>query len=220
MNYPATNERIRISEIFLSKIKELETDSDKIVNYYTEYFLILCHSVIDYVVYDFLSSMRPPISMKDMSDISKPRRKKSINHERNNEINDFLNEFADKRKEFLKQLLPSYFFSIRNRIVHGEFPNIYNTKILNNKITRHFQFNLVNYLQINDDGDHLLINNNGDKLIISDQGSVDELDYVKALGDEEKKLLSKMLEEEKPSELLQRYLDQIKQFVLKFESIK
>ena len=220
MQCNTTNERIRVANIFLSKIKENENKSDNLINYHTEYFLILCHSILDYIVYDFLSSIRPPISIEQISKINKNKVyiNQKINHEKKDETLKFLKNYRDERSRLETNVLVSYFLTIRNRIVHGEFTNIYKTQIKQEKTVRRFQSNLVSYLAINDDGDCLLINSSGDKLIIRDEGSVNELGYLKNLDGEQKSQLLEMLDNETPSDLLEKYIYQIKEFIKKFDS--
>lgn len=62
MNCETAHNRFSLAEYWLKQIEDVyHVDSD-IIESYTEYFLIICRSIEDYIISDFLQTLQPKIS--------------------------------------------------------------------------------------------------------------------------------------------------------------
>jgi len=225
MNCETTHNRFSLAEYWLKQIEDVyHVDSD-IIESYTEYFLIICRSIEDYVISDFLQTLQPKISFGEITEIirlkDKYRNEKEILHAENQKIKDFLKIHNDEVINFQKQLLVKYFRTLRNWTVHTIFPHIYeNQHGENNTILhRYFQRNFVNYLGLEQGGGHLLLESGFSLLLAnSDEDSIFDKYPLNSLSDSEKSQLRSILENKEAKDLLNEYLSMIKKFIEKFES--
>ena len=83
--------KLKQADFFLQKIDEVYTKDDYSIEFYLYAFLSSCKSALDYVVGDFLNSIKPRISgrekiktSKEKFRIAKEQKIKNFEHEKKN----------------------------------------------------------------------------------------------------------------------------------------
>jgi hypothetical protein len=226
MNCKTTHERWSLADNWLKRIEESYSKDDEIIESYTEYFLVICRSIEDYLINDFLETLEPKISMSSRSEIILNKkqyreRKKNFTHNEQQKIINFLKRHDDEVKIFVKNPLVTYFRTLRNWTVHTIFPHIFENKHGEDGkiLKRFFQRNFVNYLGLENGIGHLLLNNGYSlKLEDSDEDSFFDIPPLNYLKEPEKSTLKTTLETKEAKYLLKEYLTLIQQLIKKFES--
>lgn len=214
---------MEIAKKWLEIIKGNYKIDDDIIESQTEYFLIVCRSIRDYVISDFLDMIDPKmknIEKADIIDLKKRYTERIPKHIHHQKILDFLDEYKIKIDDFEKDLLIKYFIALRNWTVHTIFPNIYENQHgdKNEILTRRFQRNFVDYLGL-EGGGHLLLNTGYSfKLNSSDEESIFDKYPLNELTQNEKSTLTQKLENEDPINLMNEYVLKIADLVKYFEN--
>jgi len=120
--------RLEIAKKWLGIIKGNYVINDDVIESQTEYFLIVCRSVQDYVISDFLSTLDPKIKNVEKADITDKKKKyteRVTKHIEHKKILEFLKEHDRVKQNFEGDFLIKYFIALRNWSVHTIFPNIY-----------------------------------------------------------------------------------------------
>lgn len=220
MSPKTTHARLTLAEYWLNKIEKIYSKDDDIIESYVEYFLVICRSIEDYMINDFLETLHPSIPMGERSDIillkrEYRKRKITLNHAQNQRIVNYLISHNRKVEKFILNPLVNYFRVLRNWTVHTIFPHIFENQYGDDEtiLHRYFQRNFVDYLELNSGG-HLLLNSGSSlKLDSSDNDSIFDKRPLKNLNEIEKSQLESRLKSEEAMILLKEYLDLIKQFV-------
>ncbi len=214
---------MEIAKKWLGIIKENYKINDDIIESQTEYFLIVCRSIHDYVISDFLKIIDPKMKNIEKSEITRLKKKYFENnpkHIHRQKILKFLEEHNKIKLNFEKDLLVKYFVALRNWTVHSIFPNIYENQHGNKNeiLTRRFQRNFVDYLGL-EGGGHLLFNTGWSlKLNSSDEESIFDKYPLNELTQNEKSILIQKLENEDPINLMNEYISKITDLVKYFEN--
>ena len=166
MDFKTTHERWSLADNWLKKIEKSYMKNDDIIESYTEYFLVICRSIEDYVINDFLETLEPKILMSSRSEIILHKKQyreetKNLDHTEHQKIIDFLKFHNNEVNNFAKNPLVTYFRTLRNWTVHTIFPHIFENKHGENDTIseRYFQRNFVNYLGLENSEGHLLLEN-------------------------------------------------------------
>ena len=204
--------RLGQAKFFLDKIKQVYSKDDYEIEYYLDSFLDTCRSVIDYVVRDYLNTVKPSIREIDKRLINKYRVRildkndiKNFDHEKKQEIIDFLKKHRDEFFKFRENHLVRYFLAKRTTYEHHEFSGFRQAsfeqkpgesrKILSRKFIPLY---------------YLLMVFNGKNL------SNEEIESCELTDQEEKALLVR-LEGEEAKDLLDEYLGLVEEFIAQFE---
>ncbi len=222
MNLEETRYRLKIANKWSEIIKTNYTNSDNLIESQTEYFLIVCRSIRDYILFDCLSLIDPKmkkILKADIVELKSDYTSRNPKHKDHVKIIEFLDEYKTKVKGFENDLLVKYFIALRNWTVHSIFPNIYENQYGENDtvISRRFQRDFIEYLEL-EQGGHLLLNT-GEPLELEKSGkeSIFEKYPLNNLDSEEKSALRKRLENEDPFDLMNEYLSKIVELIEYFE---
>lgn len=214
---------MEIAKKWLEIIKGNYKINDDIIESQTEYFLIVCRSIHDYVISDFLKIIDPKMKNIEKSEITRLKKEYFENnskHIHRQKILKFLEEHNKIKLNFEKDLLVKYFVTLRNWTVHSIFPNIYENQHgdKNEILTRRFQRNFVDYLGL-EGGGHLLLNTGWSlKLNSSDEESIFDKYPLNELTQNEKSTLTQKLENEDPINLMNEYVSKITVLVKYFEN--
>lgn len=222
----STKERLSLANIWLEEIKKIYNEPDKLVELYTESFLITCKSIADYVIMDYLIQNFPKMTINRKSYIiqMKSRIMKGKERLRDDEkgIVEFLNAYNEKYKDFESIPLVAYFITLRNLLVHSVFPHLFENQYEgsgpNQKVVqRKFQRDFTNYL-LTDDGNGLLLEN-GYHLLLENNGneSFSDLKPLSKVSKEEQTKLYDKFDLDSPLELMAEYLIHLLWFIQKFE---
>jgi len=65
MNCRTAEDRLHVAQFWLERIQRNYLDPNETVEYYLEAFLMSCRSVSDYVVRDFLDSIKPNLTLEN-----------------------------------------------------------------------------------------------------------------------------------------------------------
>ena len=215
--------RLDTAKKWLEIIKGNYGTNDDIIESQTEYFLIVCRSVQDYVISDFLSMIDPKmknVEKAEITDMKKDYTRRGMSkHPEHETILKFLEVYDGARLNFENDLLVKYFIALRNWTVHTIFPHIYENQHGDNDtiLTRRFQRNFVDYLGLESEG-HLLLENGWSlKLESSDEQSIFDKHPLSKLTSDEKSVLSKKLENDDPVDLMNEYISKIVNYIEYFE---
>jgi len=224
LNCKTTRSRFSLAEYWLNKIEDNYTNDDDIIESFVEYFLIICRSVEDYLINDFLDSVKPEILMEERSNIIYNKRKyqedkKILNNKESQKIIDFLVIHNTEIGKFSQNLIVIYFRTLRNWTVHTIFPHIFENKHENKGtiLERHFQRNFVNYLGLEQEVHLLLENGYSLTLENSDKESIFDIPPLSRLKRSEKLILKNELESKEAKSLLREYFQLIEQLIQRFE---
>lgn len=229
MEFRSAKERIELANFMLKEIEKKYQSPKKVFELYTEYFLILCKSTIDYVIFDYLDSLEPKMKMSDkvITIRKRPSRRKDpskIPHIKQKEISKFLQKHKEAIDDFEKEPLVRYFSTLRNLMMHSVFPNLFTQQYEKSGdkqkiVYRRFQEKLVDYLLL-ENGDYLL-KEDGFRILLESSGedSILDISPLSDLSTTEKESLRILLRDDEPLELMIQYLDKIKKFVEKFEKM-
>lgn len=227
MECHAARERLCQAKQLLAKINENYENTDQNAELYTQSYLVVCRSVVEYVIADYLSSISPKLSITQKSEIIRLRNRNGSenkiktlipNHSELNKILQFLQNFRHTYTLWEKDPLVRYFTTVRNLLVHSVFFNIFLSQQENGKIVhRYLERDFNDYLLLNS-GDKILLNS-GFPLQLN--GQTDSLFGIYPLSNTEPlelQRLGNMLENTEASELLVRYVKIMTKFVEHFES--
>jgi len=226
MKCPLTNERFELANRWLEKIKNVYDLPENEIESFTEYFLIICRSISDYLIMDFLGTIKPEISMGDKAEIV--RNKKNhlkgtavINHPEHTKILTFLKDHHEKLVEFENKLLVKYFISLRNWSVHSIMPTIFTSEYEKDmKVKkRRFEKDFVYPISLGN-GDRLVLSDGSGYIITEDSGKDSLFDKypLNELEVNERKTLEEILDKTEAFTLLQQFLDEVKHLIEYFGS--
>ena len=225
MNCRTAKDRLDVSQFWFSKIKEFYLDSSEVVEYYLESFLISCRSVPDYVVRDFLNTIKPDLTLAQRLFINSEKinivdgNKPLPEHEMNDNILAFLKEHSLFWNELYSNLLVRYLFTKRNVIIHHTFSGMYGPVYDDsgeNIIRRHFEASGMNLLVEN--GSKLLAED-GSPIILENGNSLPIDDFViRNISQKDKEKLMNLITTTDAIKLLADFLSSIRKFVQHFES--
>lgn len=224
MNCRTAKYRLHVAQFWFERIQNNYLDPNETVEYYLEAFLMSCRSVTDYVVRDFLDSIKPNLTLENKLLINWKKnefvqgRRQLPAHEKNNLILKFLKEYDKAYKELTDNLLVKYFFTKRNVITHHSFSGIYDKTYdeSDNIISRRFETQAMSILLEN--GSHLLAEGDS-KILLEDNNRIPIEDFVLSRIDEkQKQQLMDLVVNKEAIGLLRDFFAQINQFVEKFES--
>jgi hypothetical protein len=187
--------------------------------------LVVCNSISDYVINDFLETLTPRIKISERSDIIREKKlylnHKSINHVQSQHFTSFLNDWKKESDKLETDSLTKYFKTLRNLIVHTISPHIFERQIDDSGkvILRRFQRDFVWYILLEqgkgylltNDGFRIALNGNHEDGSLFDKYPLSELDSKSKLG------LQTVLETQDPLDLMKNYLDRINNFIEIFE---
>lgn len=85
MKCETTYARFSLAEYWLKEIKNTYSKNDEIIESYVEYFLVICRSIEDYLIFDFLDTIFPSIPIGERSEIIRLKKQyrektKTLNH--------------------------------------------------------------------------------------------------------------------------------------------
>jgi len=219
-------ERLGFANIIFQELEKNYENPNHVFELYTEYFLILCKSSLDYVIFDYLESISPKMKMSEKSLTIKNRESRSRNpnkipHPKKNEISKFLQHHYNTIKELEKDPIIRYFVTLRNITMHSVFPNLFTQEYVTidkkPKVqNRRFQKNFIDYLLnesggfvLKEDGYRIIVNSNDDSLF--------DVIPLSELEKSQRQLVEKQLENEEPIFLMKSYIEKINKFIEKFE---
>jgi len=227
MKCKISRERLEQANLWLEHIKENYEDISKLIEIYTESFLIVCKSITDYVIMDYLENNFQSIKMSERSKIIHYKKRIFDGKDKLTDDEKLILEFLEKHnneyKEFEGIPLVAYFLTMRNVLVHSIFPHIFENQYEGSGekqkiVSRRFQRDFQNYL-LKEDGGGLLLES-GFHLLLSSSGT-DSFFDLKPLStirdDDVKKKLKQQLENDDPIKLMKEYLDHLSDFIHKFE---
>lgn len=189
-----------------------------------EYFLIVCNSISDYVINDFLETLTPRIKISARSDIILKKfhlDDKSINHIQSQEIIEFVKYWKNEFEILEKEPLTKYFKTLRNLIVHTISPHIFErqTDDSGKVILRRFQRDFVWYILL-EKGNGYLLTENGFRIALNgnhEDGSLFDKKPLSELDPKSRLDLRIVLETQDPLTLMKNHLDRINNFIEIFE---
>jgi len=227
MKFRSTEDRIKVSRFWFDRIRESYSNSNETVEYYTEAFLISSRSVIDYVVRDYLDSIKPAFGTNDKLTIN--WRKKKIAegdsqlpaHAKKEEILQFLKIHNEAFKSLMENIIIKYFFTKRNVIVHHTFSGMYDKTYegegKNERITsRRFETQSVGFLMLSSGG--YLRKQDGGRIKLSSSVPIDDFELINNLTETQEKKLVKLVTNTEALDLLQQYWKLITSFVEEIKS--
>ncbi len=219
-----SRERYELAKTWLGKINEVYSIPEDIVESYTEYYLIICRSISDYLFMDFLTTIKPEISMGDKAEIIRNKKRhlagEQIKHQEYAKISQFLKIHSQKVNDLESELLIRYFVALRNWAVHSIMPTIFTNEYAKDMkvIKRRFQKDFV-YPLATAQGDRLVLEDGSGFIISEDSGKDSLFDKfpLNELKQTERKQLEKILDDTEAFNLLQQYLDKNNDFITYFE---
>ena len=204
--------RLGQARFFLDKIKEVYSKDDYEIEYYLDAFLSTCRSVIDYVLRDYLNTVKPTIPEIVKRKINKNRiiileqnNIKNFEQEKKQEVLGFLKKHRAEFLKFRENHLVQYFLAKRTTSEHHEFSG----------------FRQASFEQKDGESKKILSRNFIPKyylFMVFDGKNLpnQEIDSCE-LTDEEKKSLLIRLEGEEARDLLDEYLGLVEDFIEQFE---
>jgi len=111
--------KLREAEYFLDQLFIHYKEDSEIPEYYLNAFVITCRSSLDYVIQDFLVSLKIKIKTNDFKN-NKKRIKQLLDHPNYDKIESFYQLYAKQYEKLMEDPLMSYFIQKRNNIAHKE----------------------------------------------------------------------------------------------------
>jgi len=109
--------KLREAEYFLDQLSTHYGKDSEIPEYYLNAFVIACRSSLDYVIQDFLISLKIKMQTNDFKN-NKKRSEQLSNHPNYEIIENFYRLYDEQYDKLLKDPLMSYFIQKRNNIAH------------------------------------------------------------------------------------------------------
>lgn len=224
MKFQLTRERFELAKKWLEKIKNSYHIPENEIESFTEYFLIICRSISDYIIMDFLATLEPKISLGDRAEIVRKKKNhfngESVNHKEDKIIQKFLKSHKFQLDKFENQLVSKYFIALRNWSVHSIMPTIFTNEYEKDMTVkkRRFQKDFV-YPLSTENGDRLVLEDGSGYLTLENSGEDSLFDKypLNSLGKEERQQLEQILDDTEALTLLQQYFDETENFVNFFE---
>lgn len=224
MKCQLTRERFELAKKWLGKIENVYHIPENEIESFTEYFLIICRSITDYLIVDFLTIIEPKISLGDRAEIVRKRKNhlngETINHKEHEKIMEFLNTHKSHLDDFENQLLSKYFIALRNWSVHSIMPTVFTNeyekdmKVKKRRFQKDFEYPLST-----ENGDRLVLEDGSGYLTIEGSGEDSLFDKypLNNLRTEEREQLEQILDNTEALALLRQFLEETENFIKKFE---
>jgi hypothetical protein len=224
MKCTLARERFELASRWLKKVKNVYHVPENEIESFTEYFIIICRSISDYVIMDFLGTLEPKMSLGDRAEIVRLKKKylkgEKINHKESEKINEFLKTHSSELIIFENQLLVRYFIALRNWSVHSIMPTIFTNEYEKEmKVKkRRFEKDFVFPISLGN-GDRLVLEDGSGYLITEDSGEDSLFDKypLNELSKEERKDLEKLLDTTEALTLLEKFFEETENFIKFFE---
>jgi len=110
--------KLREAEYFHSQILDHYGEDTEVCGYYLNVFILSCRSSLDYVIQDFLYSLKVyDMKTRDFKNKEK-RQKKFTDHPKFDFIEKFVNDYTSKMEELYEDPEMNYFLKKRNTFMH------------------------------------------------------------------------------------------------------